>query len=77
MAQSGAAAAGRRDVAVTGSGDGKSCSRVRFAASAKPLPSAIPQFNIGNPEAASILESMYATSADAQWGRTGRTHSKP
>ena len=30
------------------------------------------QFNIGNPEAASILESLYATSADAQWGRTGK-----
>src|SRR5580658_8264861 len=30
------------------------------------------QFNMGNPDAASILESMYATSADAQWGRTGK-----
>jgi len=30
------------------------------------------QFNIGNPVAASILESLYATSADAQWGRTGK-----
>ncbi|MEP6962545.1 MAG: hypothetical protein ABI995_10725, partial [Acidobacteriota bacterium] len=25
------------------------------------------QFNIGNQEASSILESMYSTSADAQW----------
>jgi len=30
------------------------------------------QFNIGNQEAATILENMYATSADAQWGRTGK-----
>ena len=30
------------------------------------------QFNIGNRDAASILENMYATSADAQWGRTGK-----
>jgi uncharacterized protein (DUF1501 family) len=30
------------------------------------------QFNMGNQDAASILESMYATSADAQWGRTGK-----
>ncbi len=30
------------------------------------------QFNMGNQEAASILESMYATSADARWGRTGK-----
>jgi len=30
------------------------------------------QFNIGNQDAASILESMYATSADAQWKRTGK-----
>ena len=30
------------------------------------------QFNIGNQDAAAILESMYATSADAQWGRTGK-----
>jgi uncharacterized protein (DUF1501 family) len=30
------------------------------------------QFNMGNQDAAGILESMYATSADAQWGRTGK-----
>jgi uncharacterized protein (DUF1501 family) len=30
------------------------------------------QFNMGNPDAASILESMYTTSADPQWGRTGK-----
>ena len=30
------------------------------------------QFNIGNQDAASILESVYATSSDAQWGRTGK-----
>jgi uncharacterized protein (DUF1501 family) len=30
------------------------------------------QFNIGNQDAAAILENMYATSADAQWGRTGK-----
>src|SRR6204780_320087 len=30
------------------------------------------QFNMGNQDAAAILESMYATSADAQWGRTGK-----
>jgi uncharacterized protein (DUF1501 family) len=30
------------------------------------------QFNMGNQDAASILESLYATSADAQWGRTGK-----
>jgi uncharacterized protein (DUF1501 family) len=30
------------------------------------------QFNMGNQSAASILENMYATSADAQWGRTGK-----
>jgi len=30
------------------------------------------QFNMGNQDAASILESMYATSADAKWGRTGK-----
>jgi uncharacterized protein (DUF1501 family) len=30
------------------------------------------QFNLGNQDAAAILESMYATSADGQWGRTGR-----
>jgi len=30
------------------------------------------QFNMGNQDAASILESMYTTSADAQWGRTGK-----
>jgi uncharacterized protein (DUF1501 family) len=30
------------------------------------------QFNMGNQDAAAILENMYATSADAQWGRTGR-----
>ena len=31
------------------------------------------QFNLGNEQAASILENMYATSADAQWGRTGKS----
>jgi uncharacterized protein (DUF1501 family) len=30
------------------------------------------QFNIGNQDAASILETMYSTSSDAKWGRTGR-----
>jgi uncharacterized protein (DUF1501 family) len=30
------------------------------------------QFNMGNQDAATILENMYATSADAQWGRTGK-----
>jgi len=30
------------------------------------------QFNMGDADAASILENMYATSADAQWGRTGK-----
>jgi len=30
------------------------------------------QFNMGNQDAAAILESMYATSGDAQWGRTGK-----
>jgi uncharacterized protein (DUF1501 family) len=30
------------------------------------------QFKMGNREAASILENMYATSADAQWGRAGK-----
>jgi uncharacterized protein (DUF1501 family) len=30
------------------------------------------QFNMGNQDAASILETMYATSADAQWRRTGK-----
>ncbi len=30
------------------------------------------QFNVGNQDAATILESMYATSADAQWSRTGK-----
>lgn len=30
------------------------------------------QFNMGNQDAASILEQMYGTSADAQWGRTGK-----
>ena len=30
------------------------------------------QFNMGNQDAASILESMYATSTDAKWGRTGK-----
>jgi len=30
------------------------------------------QFNMGNQDAASILESMYATSRDAQWSRTGK-----
>jgi len=30
------------------------------------------QFNMGNQDAASILENMYATSADSQWGRTGK-----
>jgi uncharacterized protein (DUF1501 family) len=29
-------------------------------------------FNVGNRDAASILESMYSTSADAQWRRTGK-----
>jgi uncharacterized protein (DUF1501 family) len=30
------------------------------------------QFNMGNQDAAAILENMYATSADAKWGRTGK-----
>jgi uncharacterized protein (DUF1501 family) len=30
------------------------------------------QFNMGNQDAATILENMYSTSADAQWGRTGK-----
>jgi uncharacterized protein (DUF1501 family) len=30
------------------------------------------QFNMGNQDAASILETMYTTSADAKWGRTGK-----
>jgi len=30
------------------------------------------QFNMGNQDASSILESMYATSGDAQWVRTGK-----
>src|SRR5260370_41656790 len=30
------------------------------------------QFNLGNQDAASILENMYATSADAQLARTGK-----
>ena len=30
------------------------------------------QFNMANQGAASILESMYATSGDAQWGRVGK-----
>jgi uncharacterized protein (DUF1501 family) len=30
------------------------------------------QFNMGNQNAATILERMYATSADAQWGRAGK-----
>ncbi len=30
------------------------------------------QFNMGNQDAASIMETMYATSADAQWKRTGK-----
>jgi uncharacterized protein (DUF1501 family) len=30
------------------------------------------QFQMGNQDAAAILEDMYAKSADAQWGRTGR-----
>ena len=30
------------------------------------------QFNMGNQNAASILETMYATSADTKWGRTGK-----
>ncbi len=30
------------------------------------------QFNLGNQDAAAILESMYSTSPDAQWGRTGK-----
>jgi uncharacterized protein (DUF1501 family) len=30
------------------------------------------QFNMGNQDAASILESMYSTSADAKWGHTGK-----
>jgi len=30
------------------------------------------QFNMGNQDATSILENMYGTSKDAQWGRTGK-----
>jgi uncharacterized protein (DUF1501 family) len=30
------------------------------------------QFNMGNQDAASILENMYSTSKDTQWGRTGK-----
>jgi uncharacterized protein (DUF1501 family) len=30
------------------------------------------QFNMGNQDAAAIMESMYAASADAQWGRAGK-----
>ena len=30
------------------------------------------QFNMGNQDAAAILESMYTNSADAKWGRTGK-----
>jgi uncharacterized protein (DUF1501 family) len=30
------------------------------------------QFNMGNQDAAAILERMYGTSADTQWGRTGK-----
>jgi uncharacterized protein (DUF1501 family) len=30
------------------------------------------QFNLGNQDAAAILENMYETSADAQWRRTGK-----
>jgi uncharacterized protein (DUF1501 family) len=30
------------------------------------------QFNMGNQDATTILENMYATSADAQWRRTGK-----
>jgi uncharacterized protein (DUF1501 family) len=30
------------------------------------------QFNLGNQDASSILETMYRNSADAQWGRTGK-----
>jgi uncharacterized protein (DUF1501 family) len=30
------------------------------------------QFNMGNQDAASILETMYSNSTDPQWGRTGR-----
>jgi uncharacterized protein (DUF1501 family) len=30
------------------------------------------QFNMANQEASSILENMYTTSGDAQWGRTGK-----
>jgi len=30
------------------------------------------QFNMGNQDAASVLETMYATSTDVQWGRTGK-----
>jgi len=30
------------------------------------------QFNMGNQDAVSILENMYASSNDAQWGRTGK-----
>jgi uncharacterized protein (DUF1501 family) len=30
------------------------------------------QFNLGNQDAAAIMETMYTASADAQWGRTGK-----
>jgi uncharacterized protein (DUF1501 family) len=30
------------------------------------------QFNIGNQDASSIIETMYGTSTDAQWGRAGK-----
>jgi uncharacterized protein (DUF1501 family) len=30
------------------------------------------QFNMGNQDASAILESMYTSSTDAQWGRTGK-----
>ena len=30
------------------------------------------QFNVGNRDAAAILENMYTSSADARWGRTGK-----
>jgi uncharacterized protein (DUF1501 family) len=30
------------------------------------------QFNMGNQDATAIVESMYGTSADAQWGRAGK-----
>jgi uncharacterized protein (DUF1501 family) len=31
------------------------------------------EFNLGSRDASSILEDMYATSADPQWGRTGKS----